>query len=809
MPGPNDPPDPATPAPAPAPAPAPTQTAPAQTERDQRIDAIDARIDVVDDGPAQGNAGGGGGQWMRIFVPNVAKQGALLHLGKPGAGGVGYRGITLQSEHDVMVSAVETGMFKTGNQLVLQSGSVSNHISQNDYNAIAFGGMNLGAAGGLVLSSIGAASGLSLDPVPDGGENVPLPDAPLQYMQARNNVYNSIRNAQNFTAAFAGTVMGVKGVLGFSWEPSWFGLTKFTQVCGAFSAVTGAVSSWVKYANGADTVSGPAPAAGGGAGAGGAGGGGAGGATLADAYGKWDKVIKPLGGVGGGAGKAAGKWGSGEAGLGGRQDMRDAGLSDADLNARLKTEPVTKEQVDAARAQVLPHEVDQQIPTGAEVDAARGQVTDADVARQSPSRADIARQSVTDDEWRSAGYDYRAAQELKAKKEAAAQAKARETKAAEARARDNALRDQTQQRDKNAATTIDDIDKERAGRAPPDGAQPPGAAGPPAAQGDGFDEVQREADRARRRYEVEQAFRDDAEAERRRAQGEQSLHESRDRSETWKRAGAAFEAGGAAVGAVLAVKGFADAIKSSPKRSIPGVAMVSDDEIFQGSVKGITGVAGGGFTYVVPSVLSGFSVISGGSVGFQSALKSEIFSLQSVTVEGGLGAELVAAGPVQVMSRMRETSVMGREIKIGAQMGDIVTFAGKINSVMNKGWNPAKQRPTMEVTVKAEKNGKIQIQIDTKKRVFIEPSKVTIEFQGNSIVMTENEVKVVAAKKLSMKCEDMEIEATKSFTVKSPKVDIDASSQAKIHTGGSSIKTGSSAIDMDATTINANKEKLS
>ena len=267
--------------------------------------------------------------------------------------------------------------------------------------------------------------------------------------------------------------------------------------------------------------------------------------------------------------------------------------------------------------------------------------------------------------------------------------------------------------------------------------------------------------------------------------------------------------GGAAVGAVLAVKGFADAIKSGPKRSIPGVAMVSDDEIFQGSVKGITGVAGGGFTYVVPSVLSGFSVISGGSVGFQSALKSEIFSLQSVTVEGGLGAELVAAGPVQVMSRMRETSVMGREIKIGAQMGDIVTFAGKINSVMNKGWNPAKQRPTMEVTVKAEKNGKIQIQIDTKKRVFIEPSKVTIEFQGNSIVMTENEVKVVAAKKLSMKCEDMEIEATKSFTVKSPKVDIDASSQAKIHTGGSSIKTSGGAIDMDATTINANKEKLS
>jgi uncharacterized protein (DUF2345 family) len=115
----------------------------------------------------------------------------------------------------------------------------------------------------------------------------------------------------------------------------------------------------------------------------------------------------------------------------------------------------------------------------------------------------------------------------------------------------------------------------------------------------------------------------------------------------------------------------------------------------------------------------------------------------------------------------------------------------------------------MEVTVKAEKNGKIQIQIDTKKRVFIEPSKITIEFQGNSIVMTENEVKVVAAKKLTMKCEDMEIEATKSFTVKSPKVDIDASSQAKIHTGGSTIKTGSSAIDMDATTINANKEKLS
>jgi hypothetical protein len=317
-------------------------------------------------------------------------------------------------------------------------------------------------------------------------------------------------------------------------------------------------------------------------------------------------------------------------------------------------------------------------------------------------------------------------------------------------------------------------------------------------------------------YEAQKKRLADAEAEQKRvtarqraADSESDLHASRDTGEKWKRAGAAFEAGGAAVGALLAAKGFASAIGEKPKSSVPGLAMISDDEIFQGSVKGITGVAGGGFTYVVPSVLSGFSVISGGSVGFQSALKSEIFSLQSVTVEGGLGAELVAAGPVQVMSRMRETSVMGREIKIGAQQGDIVTFAGKINTFMNKGWNPAKQRPTMEVTVKAEKNGKIQIQIDTKKRVFIEPSKITIEFQGNSIVMTENEVKVVAAKKLSMKCEDMEIEATSSFKLKSPKVEIDASSQAKIHTGGSSIKTSSSAIDMDATTINANKEKLS
>ena len=38
---------------------------------------------------------------------------------------------------------------------------------------------------------------------------------------------------------------------------------------------------------------------------------------------------------------------------------------------------------------------------------------------------------------------------------------------------------------------------------------------------------------------------------------------------------------------------------------------------------------GGGVTFVVPAVLSGFSVISGGSIGFQSGLKSEIFSLQA------------------------------------------------------------------------------------------------------------------------------------------------------------------------------------
>ena len=94
-------------------------------------------------------------------------------------------------------------------------------------------------------------------------------------------------------------------------------------------------------------------------------------------------------------------------------------------------------------------------------------------------------------------------------------------------------------------------------------------------------------------------------------------------------------------------------------------------------------------------------------------------------MEGGLGADLVAAGPVQVMSRMRDTSVMGKEIKIGAQAGDITSFAGKINTFMMKGWNPAKQLPTMEVTVKAEKAGKIQLLIDTKKRVFIEPTKVT------------------------------------------------------------------------------------
>ena len=85
-----------------------SQPQPSPQNRDQRLDAIDSNIDVVDDGAAQGNAGGGGGQWMRIFVPDVANQGALLHLGKPGAGGVGYRGVTLQAQHDVMISAVQT-----------------------------------------------------------------------------------------------------------------------------------------------------------------------------------------------------------------------------------------------------------------------------------------------------------------------------------------------------------------------------------------------------------------------------------------------------------------------------------------------------------------------------------------------------------------------------------------------------------------------------------------------------------------------------------------------------------------------------
>ncbi|MDB4932943.1 MAG: hypothetical protein JWM10_5427, partial [Myxococcaceae bacterium] len=470
--------------------------------------------------------------------------------------------------------------------------------------------------------------------------------------------------------------------------------------------------------------------------------------------------------LGSSVGKIAGKWKSNNASVEGRHDMRTGStVSDADVAAKLKTMPVTPEESQAARKEL--------------------------------TRTDIASQIPTDQEIKDSNDDYREAQTKKA-----ADVKARDLKlradadkaSATASSQQSALNDELAENNRK----IDAITNR------PVEETPLGPAPTPLSQAE-----QDEMARLKTRNAAitdEHAAATSAQAQ---ADAEREYHASRTRADNWKKAGSAFEAGGAAIGAGLAVKGFADAIKSGPKKSIPGVATVSDEDIFTGTPKAVTTVAGGGVTFVVPAVLSGFSVISGGSIGFQSGLKSEIFSLQSVTVEGGLGADLVAAGPVQVMSRMRDTSVMGKEIKIGAQAGDIATFAGKINTFMMKGWNPAKQLPTMEVTVKAEKAGKIQILIDAKKRVYIEPAKVTIEFMGNSIVMTEKEIKIVGTDKITMECKNMAITATESFKVTSPKIDLEGSTHVNLKSGGSTYKATSSSIAMDSTKITANKETLS
>lgn len=744
-----------------------------------RVQDLDSRITTEAEQPAQGTASGGGGQWMRIFVPNDGKQGSLLHMGKPGPGGVGFMGVSLQAETEVAIGAGKNGLFKTGEQLALHSGHSMNLIADHDLNLLAKGGMNLNSVGGLMISSIGSAAGLDADAVPNGGDQIPLPLATLQFMQQRNNVYNAIKNAQNFTVAFAGTVMGVKALMGFSWEPSWMGLLKFTQVCNTFAAVGNATSAWIKYGKGDSTLAqapppAPAPAPAGGAGAGGGGAAGAatpggtaagGGAVASKSTGPSAKDVAKEASLGTAVGKIAGKWRSNNASVEARHDMRTGStVSDADVAAKLKTMPVTDEESTAARSQLTRTDIATQIPTDAEVAAAGGDYREA----QTKKAADVK------------------ARDLKLRSDA-------DTASSTASSQQSALESEREANNRR----IDAITNR------PMEEGPNGLGAQPMSQAE-LDEVQRLKTRNDAITE-EHAAAKNAQTQ---ADAERDYHASRTKAENWKKAGSAFEAGGAAIGAGLAVKGFIDAIKSGPKKSIPGVATVSDEDIFTGTPKAVTTVAGGGVTFVVPAVLSGFSVISGGSIGFQSGLKSEIFSLQSVTVEGGLGADLVAAGPVQVMSRMRDTSVMGKEIKIGAQAGDIATFAGKINTFMMKGWNPAKQLPTMEVTVKAEKAGKIQVLIDAKKRVFIEPTKVTIEFMGNSIVMTEKEIKIVGADKITMECKNMAINATESFKVTSPKIDMEGSSHVNLKSGGSTFKATSSSIAMDSTKVTVNKETL-
>lgn len=173
-------------------------------------------------------------------------------------------------------------------------------------------------------------------------------------------------------------------------------------------------------------------------------------------------------------------------------------------------------------------------------------------------------------------------------------------------------------------------------------------------------------------------------------------------------------------------------------------------------------IAGEGVEVWVPSIKDSFQVVAGGGITMKSGLKTEGFSIQAMSLESMLGSTLAAGGPVQVMSRLKTTEVLGKEINIGANAPEVTTRSAKISSAWVKSWNPARQQPTKLARFEVAGGGEILVHVDDDKReLSMDDKKIKYNYEPSksSITMDAEGITIKTDKKLKFAAQEIVLNA--------------------------------------------------
>lgn len=187
------------------------------------------------------------------------------------------------------------------------------------------------------------------------------------------------------------------------------------------------------------------------------------------------------------------------------------------------------------------------------------------------------------------------------------------------------------------------------------------------------------------------------------------------------------------------------------------VVVLAEQEMFTGVGGKQVTVAAGGIEMWVPSVTDSFQVTAGGGIALKSMFKTEIFSIQTVAMEGLLGGELTASGEVQIASRKKAAKVLGPEIQIGSKKAEIPKHASKTaTNILQGAWNPMVQKPTKSILLETDPNSEIVLHIfngDREIKMTQDGIKLFFKPSNSKIELDKEGIQLVTDKKIFMKAQ--------------------------------------------------------